>query len=89
MNEFFHEFGLLLLWKVFEVPQLRKADKITILIEIPIIQWFILKIYSCRFGTLEVSKSLTPNILVVFGDIYDLGVKWQRSICLGDQADKG
>ena len=63
-------------------------DEITTFIEFPILQGVILKIYSRRLGALEVPKSLTPNMLAVSGDIDYLGVKRQRSICLGDHADE-
>ena len=58
------------------------------MIEVPIGQRLVLKTYSCRLGVLEVSKSLAPNILAVFGDVDYLGVKRQRSISPRDQADK-
>lgn len=64
------------------------ADKLTVLVDVPIVQWLVLKIDSRGFGTLEVSKSLTPNILAVFDSIDYFGVKWQRAICFGDQAGR-
>lgn len=62
------------------------VDKITILIEIPVIQWLIIEIHSRRFGVRKVSKPLAPNIFAVFGSIDYFGVKRQRSICRRDHA---
>lgn len=56
---------------------LSPISKIPILTKVPIIHRFILRIRSCRFGTTEVSKSLTPGMRAVLGGINDFGVKRQ------------